>query len=166
MAATKTRTYLEMTSPAELIETQGQRVRTQRVSNVTESRDLYDKVRLELNWPTFEEWTSRAQDSSRHFFTLEHDSDVIGIGKLTDHGEGEVEIVSFGLLPEYRGMHLGGNSLVALTQAAWELSRHSSSAGRVWLHTSSRDHPNALSNYKSRGFRVFRVEERDVETRS
>jgi hypothetical protein len=31
---------------------------------------------------------------------------------------------------------------------------------RVWLHTSSLDHPNALPNYRSRGFRPFHTEVR------
>jgi hypothetical protein len=31
---------------------------------------------------------------------------------------------------------------------------------RVWLHTSSRDHPHAKPNYERRGFRPFRTEQR------
>jgi hypothetical protein len=29
---------------------------------------------------------------------------------------------------------------------------------RVWLHTCTKDHPHALSNYQARGFQVFRTE--------
>ncbi|MFG1916756.1 hypothetical protein [Micromonospora sp. NPDC048898] len=29
---------------------------------------------------------------------------------------------------------------------------------RVWLHTSSLDHPNALRNYQRRGLTVYRTE--------
>jgi hypothetical protein len=37
---------------------------------------------------------------------------------------------------------------------------------RVWLHTSSRDHPHAKPNYERRGFRPFRTgrRQRDVPT--
>jgi GNAT superfamily N-acetyltransferase len=34
---------------------------------------------------------------------------------------------------------------------------------RIWLHTSSLDHPSALPNYQRRGFQVFRTERRDRE---
>ncbi|SVD26411.1 uncharacterized protein METZ01_LOCUS379265, partial [marine metagenome] len=30
---------------------------------------------------------------------------------------------------------------------------------RVWVHTCSLDHENAISNYKARGMRVFKNEE-------
>ena len=29
---------------------------------------------------------------------------------------------------------------------------------RVWVHTCSLDHPNAISNYKSRGMQIFKSE--------
>jgi hypothetical protein len=32
---------------------------------------------------------------------------------------------------------------------------------RVWLHTSSLDHPRALPNYHRRGFRTFKTEEEE-----
>jgi hypothetical protein len=37
---------------------------------------------------------------------------------------------------------------------------------RVWLHTSSFDHPRALPNYHRRGFRTFKTDkvERDGAT--
>jgi hypothetical protein len=33
-------------------------------------------------------------------------------------------------------------------------------ARRVWLHTCTYDHPNALTNYLKSGFKVFKVEEK------
>jgi hypothetical protein len=32
-------------------------------------------------------------------------------------------------------------------------------AQRVWVHTCTLDHPQALPNYLARGFQIFRVEE-------
>jgi hypothetical protein len=37
---------------------------------------------------------------------------------------------------------------------AWSLG-----ARRIWLHTCTFDHPQAIPNYIARGFRVFRIEE-------
>ena len=31
-------------------------------------------------------------------------------------------------------------------------------ASRIWVHTCSLDHPNAIKNYKSRGMRIFKTE--------
>jgi hypothetical protein len=33
-------------------------------------------------------------------------------------------------------------------------------ARRVWVHTCTHDHPNALNNYLKSGFRIFEVEEK------
>jgi hypothetical protein len=33
------------------------------------------------------------------------------------------------------------------------------SVNRVWLHTSTVDHPRALPNYHRRGFRTFKTEQ-------
>jgi hypothetical protein len=32
---------------------------------------------------------------------------------------------------------------------------------RVWLHTFTKDHPHALPNYHRRGFRTFKIEQRE-----
>jgi GNAT superfamily N-acetyltransferase len=72
------------------------------------------------------------------------------------HPGNEVEIETFGLLPEFVGKGLGGYALTLGIQQAWELAP---SVTRVWLHTSTLDHPHALPNYHRRGFRTFRAEE-------
>lgn len=57
--------------------------------------------------------------------------DAIGLVQLEIRPGNEVEITKFGLVPEF--------------------------VGRVWLHTSSFDHPHALRNYFSRGFHQFKI---------
>jgi GNAT superfamily N-acetyltransferase len=63
--------------------------------------------------------------------------------------------VHFGLLPGFIGRGLGGELLTAATSRAWEMG-----AGRVWVHTCTLDHPQALPNYRARGFHVFHTEEK------
>jgi GNAT superfamily N-acetyltransferase len=72
-----------------------------------------------------------------------------------------VEIVVFGLVPEFVGRGFGSHLLTVGTRLAWA-AEHPDTAPtrRVWLHTSSRDHPNARPNYERRGFRAFRTEHR------
>jgi hypothetical protein len=68
---------------------------------------------------------------------------------------GEVEIETFGLVPEFIGKGLGGYALTLGVQRAWNLVP---GVRRIWLHTSSLDHPGALPNHQRRGFRTFKTE--------
>ncbi len=71
--------------------------------------------------------------------------------------DGSVEIAYFGLAPDAIGRGLGKHLLSCAVQDAW-----ASGASRVWLHTSSLDHPHALPNYEARGFSVYRTEQYEV----
>jgi GNAT superfamily N-acetyltransferase len=80
--------------------------------------------------------------------------DVIGLILVERHARGDVEIAKFGLVPEWVGRGFGGHLLTLATRLAWGLG----SVDRVWLATTSIDHSHALSNYRARGFRPFRIE--------
>ena len=68
-------------------------------------------------------------------------------------GDNEVEIAYFGLLPQFLNKGLGGGFLSYAIKKAWEQNKK-----RIWVHTCSLDHPNALNNYKSRGMQIFKTE--------
>jgi GNAT superfamily N-acetyltransferase len=68
----------------------------------------------------------------------------------------EVEVDTFGLLPDHIGEGLGSHFLTVAVRLAWAVAP---AVSRVWLHTSSRDHRHALSNYEGRGFRRYRLDE-------
>jgi GNAT superfamily N-acetyltransferase len=90
---------------------------------------------------------------------------VVGAIELERQSEGEVEITMFGLVPEMVGRGFGGHLLTLATQLAWDARLPGDAPNRrVWLHTSSLDHPHALTNYERRGFRVFRSERRPRPT--
>lgn len=85
----------------------------------------------------------------------------IGWASLTLTDEGEVEIASFGIRPDTVGDGYGGAFLTAIVRQAWALLPEwdgDDSSPRVWLHTSSWDHPHALANYLARGFTVADLE--------
>jgi GNAT superfamily N-acetyltransferase len=84
-----------------------------------------------------------------------------GLIELVSRPGDEVELTVFGLVPEFVGRGFGGHLLTLATRLAWE-TRHRGGAAtrRVWLHTASTDHANALPNYLGRGFRVVRTEVR------
>ena len=62
------------------------------------------------------------------------------------------EIAYFGILEEYIGKGYGGFLLSEGLKIGFK------NANRIWVHTCSLDHPNAIENYKSRGMKVFRTE--------
>jgi GNAT superfamily N-acetyltransferase len=94
--------------------------------------------RLEL-----ETWVAYVSGTPAGYFELERQHDAA------------VELAYFGLLPRFIGKGIGGNLLTAAITRAWEVG-----ARHVWVHTCTLDHPQALSNYQARGFRIVRVEER------
>ena len=65
----------------------------------------------------------------------------------------EAEIVYFGILEEYFGKKLGGYLLSIAIKKSFTFG-----CDRVWVHTCSLDHDNALKNYLARGMKIFKSE--------
>jgi GNAT superfamily N-acetyltransferase len=87
-----------------------------------------------------------------------------GLIELEARPGGEVELTVFGLVPEFVGRGFGGHLLTLAVRLAWDAGHPDGGATRrVWLHTASADHANALPNYRARGFRVVRTEVRRKE---
>ena len=82
--------------------------------------------------------------------------ELVGVVCYDLHPDSEVEIKTFGLLPEVTGKGMGGHALTLAIRQGWELTPRTR---RLWLHTSSADSRNALPNYHRRGFRTFKIEE-------
>lgn len=110
-------------------------------------------TRTEPEWAI---WFTKHPDLT--FWLLSFEGEPAGMVTYDLHPGGEAEILTFGLLPEFVGKGLGGFALTLGVQQAWALA---SSVNRVWLHTSTLDHPRALPNYHRRGFRTFKTEPRE-----
>jgi ribosomal protein S18 acetylase RimI-like enzyme len=65
----------------------------------------------------------------------------------------EVEIAYFGLLEEFQNKKLGSYLLSQAIQKSFNRD-----IDRVWVHTCSLDHKNALNNYIARGMKIFKTE--------
>ena len=65
----------------------------------------------------------------------------------------EVEIAYLGLLEEYQNKKLGSYLLSSAIKNSFR-----EKANRVWVHTCSLDHKNALRNYIARGMKIFKKE--------
>jgi len=64
-----------------------------------------------------------------------------------------VEIAYFGILEEYHNKKLGSFLLSDAIKKSFQQN-----VERVWLHTCSLDHKNALNNYLARGMKIFKSE--------
>ena len=160
---TALRTYLEMTDPGGLRPGRdpGGNVRVTRRDPCEPEfwRYLYTTVGAAYQWLDRLPWT---EDVARAYLTdpnvslwvLTVDDAVAGYYELRREEDASVEIVYFGLLPEFTGRGLGGHLLTDAVERAW-----ASGARRVWLHTCSFDHPFAIQNYLDRGFAVFKTEQ-------
>jgi GNAT superfamily N-acetyltransferase len=126
-------------------------------------RYLYAEVGRGYFWLERARWTddqirARLSEPAVSLFLLTVAGAPAGYFELEKHHDGSVEIVYFGLLPEFVGRGLGKYLLTEAAEAAWALS-----ASRVWLHTCTLDHPGALANYVGRGFRPCRTETYEVD---
>ncbi len=107
-----------------------------------------------LTWSE-EKWISYVSSKNVNTYVLKHKNDLVGFFELILHLENkEIEIAYFGILEEYQNKKLGS---YLLSEAIRE-SLHKDSVERVWLHTCSLDHKNALNNYLARGMKIFKRE--------
>jgi GNAT superfamily N-acetyltransferase len=117
---------------------------------------LFAGVGLPWKWYSKFKWTEEQWDkfileSKSETYLAFHENTLVGYFELEKHHNNEVEIVFFGLLPEYLGKRLGGLLLSKAIDTAWSLK-----PDKIWLHTCDNDSPKALDNYKARGFVLFR----------
>jgi len=115
---------------------------------------------MRLSWQ-YRHWRARFEDPRVELWVATLKGAPLGYFELEAQAGGSVEICYFGLVPEFIGQGHGKALLQDAIRKAWELAAGAPGAKRVWLHTCTLDHPNALSNYRARGFEVFREE--DVE---
>jgi GNAT superfamily N-acetyltransferase len=158
------RTYLEMRAPGALRAAAPPREPLVAVAVAADSppdlyRSLYRGVGEAYHWVDRAGWTDA--DIRAHLaraevavFVGRVGDEIAGFFELRDWPDGSTEIAYFGLLPAFIGRGLGGALLTEALRRAW-----GHTATRVWLHTSSLDHPAALANYQARGLTVVRVEE-------
>jgi GNAT superfamily N-acetyltransferase len=155
-------TYLEMTGADEL--TPARPIPGMILEQVDRTSPLIAPTQVRIGAPhgwkstsrSDEEWAEWLSHPLRQYWSIRYEDELAGIANLEPHPGGEVEITTFGLLPEFVGRGLGGHALTLAVRRAWAVEPvGAESVGRVWLHTSTRDHPHALTNYKRRGFRPF-----------
>ena len=100
------------------------------------------------------QWIDYVSSKNVKTYIFKYNKDLAGFFELISHTENkETEIAYFGLLEEFQNKKLGSYLLseaikISLTE----------NTKRVWLHTCSLDHKNALNNYIARGMKIFKTE--------
>jgi ribosomal protein S18 acetylase RimI-like enzyme len=154
--------YLEMTNPAELQPTIGNpaglEVIQAQIPCPELNRFFYTAVGGDWYWIdrlpwTYEQWRAYVARPELETWVAYRAGTPAGYFELEMQPAANVEIVYFGVLPQFIGRGIGGRLLTAAIERAWQRK-----AARVWLHTCSLDHPGALANYRARGFRLFKEE--------
>ena len=98
------------------------------------------------------QWIEYTNSEKVKTFVLKNEEDLAGYFELNVHDD-ETEIAYLGLLEEYHNKKLGSYLLSIAIKKSFL-----NSPKRVWVHTCSLDHKNALNNYISRGMKVFKKE--------
>ena len=100
------------------------------------------------------DWTKYITNEKLSTYILKNKNEIAGYFELLfDKDTKEAEIVYFGILEEYFGKKLGGYLLSTAIIKSYTMG-----SVRVWVHTCSLDHKNALKNYLARGMKIFKTE--------
>ncbi len=157
------RNYLEIHSIDELKESvkiyKDYSIKLLEPENFQLNKFFYKNVGKKHHWVdrlvwTDKEWIKYVSDKKVRTYVLKNNNDLAGYFELILHRDkNEIEIAYLGLLEEYQNKNLGSFLLtVAIKNSFLEKVK------RVWVHTCSLDHKNALNNYISRGMKIFKKE--------
>ena len=157
------RNYLELKSIEELKESkitnESYSINIVQPSDFQLNKFFYKNVGKNHHWVdrlvwTEKQWINYVSDQKVKTYILKHNDELAGYFELIFHqNENEIEIAYLGLLVEYQNQKLGSYLLSsALKKSFLENPR------RVWVHTCSLDHKNALKNYIARGMKIFKKE--------
>ncbi len=106
-----------------------------------------------LSWSE-ENWVSYLSNKNVLTYVFKFKNDLVGFFELIFHPEkNETEIAYLGILEEYQNKKLGSYLLSEAIKKSFK-----ENINRVWVHTCSLDHKNALNNYVSRGMQIFKTE--------
>ncbi len=157
------RNYLEIQSISDLIESKISSdelvVELINPANFHLNKFFYKNIGKKHHWIdrlvwTDKQWIEYTENKKVKTFVLKKQNDLVGYYELILHSDqNETEIAYFGILEEYQNQRFGSFLLTSAIKNSFSYN-----SNRVWVHTCSLDHKNALNNYISRGMKIFKKE--------
>ena len=158
-----TRNYLEINSLKDLKEvkeiSENYSVELLCPTNFQLNKFFYKNVGKKYKWVdrliwTETQWIDYVSSKKVKTYIFKNKNDLAGFFELISNiKKQEVEIAYFGLLEEFQNKKLGSYLLTKAIKISF-----TDNVKRVWLHTCSLDHKNALNNYIARGMKIFKTE--------
>ncbi len=101
-----------------------------------------------------QKWISYVNNPNVKTYVLKENDDLVGyFEQIINTEKNDCEIAYFGILKEFYGKKYGAYLLsLAITKCFEKKIK------KIWLHTCSLDHENALKNYLARGMKIFKSE--------
>ena len=157
------RNYLEINSLKDLKEvkeiSENYSVELLCPTNFQLNKFFYKNVGKKYKWVdrliwTEAQWIDYVSSKKVKTYIFKNKNDLAGFFELIYNiKKQEVEIAYFGLLEEFQNKKLGSYLLTKAIKISF-----TDNVKRVWLHTCSLDHKNALNNYIARGMKIFKTE--------
>ena len=150
--------HLRKVQPAELV------INEAKLKQAKVNRFLYKFIGESWYWLdkiswTDQQWIEYAEHENLRTWIAYTSGSIAGYYELQLQDEETVELKYFGLGPASIGKGFGGAMLSHAIDSAWRWGNETwGNTQRVWVNTCTLDHQHALTNYRSRGFTVFKEE--------
>jgi ribosomal protein S18 acetylase RimI-like enzyme len=114
-------------------------------------RDFFWRDRLK--WSNHD-WLDYVNNDFFKLYILKYNNRLAGYYELLyDPKTNAMEIPYLGIFKEFYGKKIGGYLLTDALSTSFKQK-----ISKVWVHTCTLDHPNALKNYLARGMKIFKTE--------
>jgi len=139
-------------------------INLEKISDFQVNKFFYKNVGRKHRWTdrliwSEVDWIKYLSNPKVETYVLKLENDLAGYFELIIHSDlQEIEIAYFGLLEEYHNKKLGGY----LLSNAIKKSFFNKNIKRVWAHTCTLDHKNALKNYLARGMKIYKKETTEI----
>ena len=157
------RNYLEINSIKELVESKLPK-KNLSLSLVNPpdfnlNKFFYKQIGRKYYWLDRLDWSDRCwikytENENVETYILKETEEFVGyFEKIYHKDRKETEIAYLGILEDHFGKNYGSYLLSEAIKISFK-----DKSKRVWVHTCSLDHKNALKNYQSRGMKIFKKE--------
>jgi len=158
------RSYLEIKSLSDLVESDTSNLECSinpvKPDDFQINKFFYKNVGKKHSWTdrlvwSDKKWIEYSSNLKVETYILKVKVDLAGYFELILHPDlKEIEIAYLGILEEYHKKKLGSY----LLSGAIKKSFQDRNIKRVWVHTCTLDHENALKNYLARGMKIYKRE--------